>query len=77
MVKSEYMTNQVVKVKHKRALGPWMLTALVAGNMVGSGIYYLPTELASFGSISLLAWVFTACGLYAGSGIRKAGHGYA
>jgi APA family basic amino acid/polyamine antiporter len=47
---------------HKRALGPWMLTALVAGNMVGSGIYYLPTELASFGSISLLAWVFTACG---------------
>ena len=47
---------------HKRALGPWMLTALVAGNMVGSGIYYLPTELASFGSISLLAWVFTSIG---------------
>jgi APA family basic amino acid/polyamine antiporter len=46
----------------KRALGPWMLTALVAGNMVGSGIFYLPTELASFGSISLLAWVFTSIG---------------
>src|SRR5258708_6105855 len=47
---------------HKRALGPWMLTALVAGNMVGSGIFYLPTELAGYGSISLLAWVFTSCG---------------
>jgi len=45
----------------KRALGPWMLTALVAGNMVGSGIYYLPTELAGFGSISILSWLFT-CG---------------
>lgn len=53
------MTNQVA---HKRALGPWMLTALVAGNMVGSGIFYLPTELAGYGSISLLAWVFTSCG---------------
>lgn len=48
--------------KHKRALGPWMLTALVAGNMVGSGIYYLPTELANFGSISMLSWVLTAFG---------------
>lgn len=54
------MTEQAPR--HKRALGPWMLTALVAGNMVGSGIFYLPTELASFGSISLLAWVFTSCG---------------
>lgn len=48
--------------KHKRALGPWMLTALVAGNMVGSGIFYLPTELAGFGSISILAWILTSCG---------------
>jgi APA family basic amino acid/polyamine antiporter len=54
------MTTEVVK--HKRSLGPWMLTALVAGNMVGSGIFYLPTELANFGSISLLAWVFTSIG---------------
>lgn len=49
-------------ITHKRVLGPWMLTALVAGNMIGSGIFYLPTELAGFGSISLLSWVFTSAG---------------
>ncbi|HEV2613112.1 MAG TPA: amino acid permease [Gammaproteobacteria bacterium] len=46
----------------KRALGLWMLTALVAGNMIGSGIFLLPASLASFGSISLIAWVLTALG---------------
>jgi len=46
----------------RKLLGPWMLTALVAGNMIGSGIFYLPTELASVGSISLLSWVFTSAG---------------
>lgn len=46
----------------KRALGLWMLTALVAGNMIGSGIFLLPASLASFGSISLIAWILTALG---------------
>jgi APA family basic amino acid/polyamine antiporter len=46
----------------KRALGLWMLTALVAGNMIGSGIFLLPASLASFGSISLVAWVLTSLG---------------
>jgi len=46
----------------KRALGMWMLTALVAGNMIGSGIFLLPASLASFGSISLVAWILTALG---------------
>lgn len=54
------MANQ--PLVHKRVLGPWMLTALVAGNMIGSGIFYLPTELAGFGSISLLSWLFTSAG---------------
>jgi APA family basic amino acid/polyamine antiporter len=40
----------------KRALGMWMLTALVAG------IFLLPASLASFGSISLIAWILTALG---------------
>lgn len=43
-------------------LGLWMLTALVAGNMIGSGIFLLPASLASYGSISLLAWGLTAIG---------------
>lgn len=43
-------------------LGLWQLTALVAGNMIGSGIFLLPASLAHYGSISLLAWIFTAVG---------------
>lgn len=51
---------QEISAKHK--LGLWMLTALVAGNMIGSGIFLLPASLASYGSISLLSWVFTSIG---------------
>jgi len=39
-----------------------MLTALVTGNMIGSGIFLLPASLASIGSISLLSWCLTATG---------------
>lgn len=45
-----------------RALGLWMLTALVAGNMIGSGVFLLPATLASFGSISIVAWIITSIG---------------
>ena len=45
-----------------RKLGFWMLTALVTGNMIGSGIFVVPSALASFGSIGLVAWLFTALG---------------
>ena len=37
-------------------------TSLVIGNMIGVGIFVLPSALAKFGSISLLGWVFTAAG---------------
>ncbi len=37
-------------------------TSLVIGNMIGAGIFLVPASLAGFGSISLLAWVFTATG---------------
>ena len=50
------------KTTPKRALGLWMLTALVAGNMIGSGVFLLPAALASFGSISIVAWILTALG---------------
>ena len=36
--------------------------SLVVGNMIGVGIFVLPSALASYGSISLLGWVFTAVG---------------
>lgn len=39
-----------------------MSTALVAGTMIGSGIFLLPASLASFGGISILGWLFTTVG---------------
>lgn len=44
------------------ALGFWMCTALVVGNMIGSGIFLLPSSLAAFGPISMAGWVLTAGG---------------
>ena len=45
-----------------RALGLWRSTALVVGNMIGSGIFLLPASLALFGGISILGWLFTTTG---------------
>jgi APA family basic amino acid/polyamine antiporter len=45
-----------------KKLGLGMLTALVVGNMIGSGVFMLPASLAGFGSISLFGWLFTAFG---------------
>jgi basic amino acid/polyamine antiporter, APA family len=52
----------MVRQQKQQKLGLWMLTALVAGNMIGSGIFLLPASLAEYGSISLVSWGFTACG---------------
>jgi APA family basic amino acid/polyamine antiporter len=50
----------------KRELGLGSSTALVIGNMVGSGVFLLPASLAGVvlvsGSSSLFAWVFTGIG---------------
>lgn len=47
----------------KRSMGLWMATALVVGNMVGSGVFLLPaTMAATAGPISLLGWLFTGAG---------------
>jgi basic amino acid/polyamine antiporter, APA family len=43
-------------------LGLWMCVSLVAGNMIGSGIFLLPSSLAPYGRISILAWVITSAG---------------
>ncbi|HET8660471.1 MAG TPA: amino acid permease, partial [Micromonosporaceae bacterium] len=39
-----------------------MTTALVVGNMIGSGIFLLPSALAGYGGISIFGWLFTAAG---------------
>ena len=44
------------------SLGLVACTALVVGNMIGSGIFLLPASLAAFGPISLAGWVLTSLG---------------
>lgn len=47
----------------KRTMGLWMATALVIGNMVGSGIFLLPASLAgAAGPVSIIGWLFTGVG---------------
>jgi APA family basic amino acid/polyamine antiporter len=49
--------------KLKRSMGLWMATALVVGNMVGSGVFLLPATLAgTAGPISMVGWLFTGAG---------------
>jgi arginine:agmatine antiporter len=43
-------------------LGPFLATMLVAGGMIGSGVYLLPASLGAVGSISILAWVAAIAG---------------
>ncbi|MBO3275526.1 amino acid permease [Pseudomonas schmalbachii] len=46
----------------KGSMGFWSCTALVVGNMVGSGVFLLPSSLAAFGGLSLLGWLVSTTG---------------
>ena len=65
------------RTRLRRSMGLWMATALVVGNMVGSGIFLLPAALAGeAGPVSIFAMLFTGLGamLLAGvfAGLGKA-----
>ena len=45
-----------------KKMGVWAATALVAGNMIGSGIYLLPSALAKLGGIGVFGWFVSAIG---------------
>lgn len=51
-------------MSNSNKLGFWILTALVVGNMVGSGIFMLPRSLSEAASPAgvILAWVITGLG---------------
>jgi len=54
------LAEEPLSERHK--LG-WGLAALVvAGNMIGSGLYLLPVSLAPVGSSSLVGWLVAGCG---------------
>jgi APA family basic amino acid/polyamine antiporter len=46
----------------KRAFGFWICLALVVGNMIGSGVFALPAELARYGWNAALGWLVTIAG---------------
>jgi APA family basic amino acid/polyamine antiporter len=46
----------------KQVFGFWTSTSLVVGNMIGSGIFLLPSALALYGGISIIGWIFTTSG---------------
>jgi APA family basic amino acid/polyamine antiporter len=48
----------------QKKLGLFALISLVTGNMIGSGVFILPADLARVGSISLYSWAFTAIGAF-------------
>lgn len=50
-----------MQLEHKK-IGVWTSTSLVVGNMIGAGVFLMPSALASFGSISLIGWIFSAIG---------------
>jgi APA family basic amino acid/polyamine antiporter len=47
--------------KNKK-IGIWICSALVIGNMIGSGIFLLPASLASYGGVSIIGWLATTFG---------------
>jgi len=52
-------------VKQHRKLGPVLATIVVAGNMIGSGIFLLPATLAGVGSVTLIGWAVASVGALA------------
>lgn len=55
-------SNPEQSKSEKRVLGFWTSTSLVVGNMIGSGIFLLPSALAVYGGISIFGWMFTTFG---------------
>jgi arginine:agmatine antiporter len=47
-----------------RQIGLFPATMLVAGNMIGAGIFMMPTVMASIGGISTLGWLVTVPGAF-------------
>ena len=39
-----------------RKIGPLLATGLVAGNIIGSGVFLLPATLGAVGSVSMIGW---------------------
>jgi arginine:agmatine antiporter len=49
----------------ERKIGPLLATGLVAGNIIGSGVFLLPATLGAIGGVSLIGWVLATLGAFA------------
>lgn len=54
--------SEPTQTYQEKPLGFWSVWSLIAGIMIGSGIFFLPSEMASLGLISFAGWIFTAFG---------------
>jgi arginine:agmatine antiporter len=43
----------------------WQATMLVAGNMIGTGVFLLPVNLAQVGGIAVFGWIVATLGVAA------------
>lgn len=59
-------------MSNERGVGPLAATVLVAGNMIGSGVFMLPASLAATGSSTLISWILTSAGAMALAGVFAA-----
>ena len=68
LYKEEQISEDQIHTSYKRimslkkSIGIWRSWALVAGMMIGSGIFTLPALLASYGSFSFIGWAVTGFG---------------
>ena len=47
---------------HGKSLGMAACTAIVVGNMVGSGFYLSPAAVAPYGNLAILIWLIMGAG---------------
>lgn len=47
-----------------KKLGVWFLISLIMGNMIGTGIFLLPSSVASFKWMGFIGWVVSAIGMF-------------
>lgn len=50
------------QINEASKLGPFLATVLLAGTMIGSGVFLLPATLAKVGGIAIISWLICAVG---------------
>lgn len=62
MTTPSLVRDKVAGKETKKALGLAACTALIIGNMVGSGFYLSPTALAPYGVLAIVSWIVMGFG---------------